>query len=157
VVAPSGKLNNVHFASCLIICDKHDTQKTSTKFLPDPGSLSENLIGNYISKEIEEMRVELYGVKIYKDVSYTQLLLPTKYGTLPQVRNHVYFDLECESRTESRVISACIKSYIIDDLNIPILIGKQVLLENNWIESKRLHGYDATIARMTNSDPLIQR
>ena len=151
------QLSNVNFTSCQIFCDKHDVQKTSTKFLPDPGSLSEKLSGNYISKEIEEMLVGLYGVKIYKDESYTQLLLPTKYGTLPQVRKHVYFYLEYKSRTEPRVLRACIKAYIIDDLKIPILIGKQDLLGNNWIESKHLHGYDATIARMTNSDPLIHR
>jgi len=75
------KVANANFTSCQIFCDKHDTQKTSTKFLLDPGSLSEKLSGNYISKEIEEILVGLYGVKIYKDESYTQLLLPTKYET----------------------------------------------------------------------------
>jgi len=115
------------------------------------GSLSEKLSGNYISKKIEEALV-----KIYKDESNTQLLLPTQHGELPKVRRYASIYLEYKSGTEPRVLRACIKAYIIDDLKIPILIGKQDILGNNWIESKHMHGYGA-IARMANSDPLIHR
>jgi len=65
--SPPARLRNVHFTTCQIFCNTHDVKKISSKFLPDPGSLSVKVSGNYISKNILDLLVKEYGIKIYKD------------------------------------------------------------------------------------------
>ena len=46
-----------------------------------------------------------------------------------KVDTHVYMYLEYRSRTESRILRACFKAYVIEDLVVPIVIGKNAPIE----------------------------
>jgi hypothetical protein len=150
------RLENAHFTRCQIFVDKSTKKKFSTKFLPDPGSLSKTLSGNYISRETCDELVKNFGVKIYNQKESKSIDFPTEFGKITEVSEHVYFYLEYKSRTDDQVLRAVIKAYVIPDLIVPILIGKNDLLYNCWISSKHLHGYDATLERIGKKDPQLR-
>ena len=52
---------------------------------------------------------------------------------------------------------ATIKAYVIPGLAVDMLIGKNDLLGNCWIESKHLHGYDPHIIEAVDKDPAIKK
>lgn len=49
---------------------------------------------------------------------------------------------------------AVLKAYIIENLIVPIVGGKNALLGNAWIESKHLWGCDPTLAKLESQDML---
>jgi len=149
-------LANARFTACQIFCNSNDVQKLSSNFLPDSGSLSTKLSGNYISQETLDRLVNTFSIRIYQDNLITSIQLPLNLSKASAINKHVYMYLEYQSRTEKRILRACIKAYIIPDLVVPIIIGKNDLIGNSWIESKHLHGYDATLERITTGDPMLK-
>jgi hypothetical protein len=69
-------------------------EKFSTKFLPDPGSLSTKLSGNYISRETLNTLVSKFSVKMHKEAKHINVNFPTELGDVPTVEEYVYFYLE---------------------------------------------------------------
>jgi hypothetical protein len=51
------------------------------------------------------------------------------------------------------MLRASLKLYIIDQLNVKILIGKNDLLRNMWIESKHLQGYSHSDVHEVSKHP----
>jgi len=152
------ELRNVTFTQGQMFGFKDDKIKTACRFIPDTGSLSSRLSGNYISRETCNALVKISKCKVYKHENSINVDFPAELGMegSTAVNDHVYFYLEYRSRTEPRVMRAVLKAYVIEDLIVPIIVGKNDLLGNSWIESKHLWGCDPKLAKLESQEMLKQ-
>jgi hypothetical protein len=140
-----------HFTRCTI---RTESGEVETEFLPDTGSISRQISGNYISYDLLN-KLKNINIKTYFDNEECDIKLPTLLSKKTSVREHVYIHMQYKSRTESRTMRATLKAYVLPDLTVDFIVGKKDLLANCWIESKHLHGYDPTILNAVQEDGII--
>ena len=144
-----------HFTSCTICAEGGEV---TSKFLPDTGSISSiSSSGSYISELLFNKLKKELNIKTFEDGEGSKIKLPTLLSKTIEVKKHVYLHVEYKSRTEDRQMRATIKAYIIPDLAVEMIIGKNDLLGNCWIESKHLHGYDPHIIKAVEKDSDIKK
>ena len=88
------------------------------------------MLGNFISGKILDLLKKKFNIKIYKDDKDIEIKLPSGGSGGTKVNEHVYFYLEYRSRTERRILRACVKAYAIQDLAVPIVTEKTNLRAN---------------------------
>ena len=131
---------------------KSETESVETEFFPDPGSLESKASGSYINKEYLNKINNKMKFIIYSDIDPSYLELGVGKGHTA-ISDHIYVTIEYKSRTSNKMLRASLKLYIIDQLNVKILIGKNDLLRNMWIESKHLQGYSHSDVREVSKHP----
>jgi len=146
-------LQGAHFTKCTI---RVDGQEVQSEFLPDTGSISYEISGNYISGKLFDKLKEV-NIKTFSDYKDYKIKLPTILSDTTTVRDHVYLQVEYKSRSESRKMRATVKAYILPDLQVDFIIGKRDLLANCWIESKHLHGYDPQAVKMVADNDQLSK
>jgi hypothetical protein len=133
------------------------TEAVDSEFLPDTGSTGgDRVTGTYISRSFYETNKQKLKLQSFQTQDRTLIRTATFGGKPLVIHEHTYIHIEFKSRTTKRTMRASLKAYIAEDLCIPIIVGKNDLLHNNWIESRHLWGYgEDFIAEAAKDDAVM--
>jgi hypothetical protein len=132
-------------------------EAVDSEFLPDTGSTGgDRVTGTYISRSFYETNKQKLKLQSFQTQDRTIIRTATFGGKPLVISEHTYIHIEFKSRTSKRTMRASLKAYIAEDLCVPIIVGKNDLLHNNWIESRHLWGYgEDFIAEAAKDDAIM--
>ena len=139
------------------VCKVRGTDQTvDSEFIPDTGSTAgDRVTGTYISRSFFDTNKQKLKLQSFKTQDRT-LVQTATFGSKPLiVDEHTYIHIEFKSRTTKRTMRASLKAYIAEGLCVPIIVGKNDLIHNNWIESRHLWGYEPDFIAQAARDEAI--